>query len=122
MLRSLVGSEMCIRDRVSTQSTGKGQKFMALKTGWVIALALLISLAVIILVCVWHMLTRKKEEPAPTSGANHQDKTVSAPAGDAPSPAPAAASEDAPAPAVEEKVMIELVEAESKPADEEVQM
>eukprot|EP00658_Telonema_sp_P-2_P002545 TRINITY_DN1095_c0_g1_i7.p1 TRINITY_DN1095_c0_g1~~TRINITY_DN1095_c0_g1_i7.p1 ORF type:complete len:174 (+),score=40.88 TRINITY_DN1095_c0_g1_i7:150-671(+) len=31
MLRSLVGSEMCIRDRVSTQSTGVNQLMAALK-------------------------------------------------------------------------------------------
>eukprot|EP00658_Telonema_sp_P-2_P054684 TRINITY_DN43504_c0_g1_i1.p1 TRINITY_DN43504_c0_g1~~TRINITY_DN43504_c0_g1_i1.p1 ORF type:complete len:333 (-),score=76.23 TRINITY_DN43504_c0_g1_i1:89-1087(-) len=41
MLRSLVGSEMCIRDRVSTQSTGKSAvSSMAIQEVWMLLLAL----------------------------------------------------------------------------------
>eukprot|EP00658_Telonema_sp_P-2_P019690 TRINITY_DN17766_c0_g1_i12.p1 TRINITY_DN17766_c0_g1~~TRINITY_DN17766_c0_g1_i12.p1 ORF type:complete len:168 (+),score=28.40 TRINITY_DN17766_c0_g1_i12:146-649(+) len=44
MLRSLVGSEMCIRDRVSTQSTGDSLRMSMLKTVFLV-LSLMASIA-----------------------------------------------------------------------------
>eukprot|EP00658_Telonema_sp_P-2_P013400 TRINITY_DN15073_c0_g1_i1.p1 TRINITY_DN15073_c0_g1~~TRINITY_DN15073_c0_g1_i1.p1 ORF type:complete len:278 (+),score=85.59 TRINITY_DN15073_c0_g1_i1:110-835(+) len=53
MLRSLVGSEMCIRDRVSTQSTGESAESMSLQWQFVFLVLMIELLAAFVLCVPW---------------------------------------------------------------------